>query len=157
MKKWRNNCMAVVVAVLFLGVSLSGCAGSGGKAQTGAAIGALGGAAVGGQLGPKEDRRKSALIGAGIGAVLGYMIGNEWEKYDQERLNHTLETSQSGRSTAWVNPDTGHRYTATPAPAYHRDGRVYRDVEIDGYVDGRRETVHAKAYRNPDGSWQLVQ
>lgn len=151
-----THCLAILVSIMFLGVSLYGCAGNSGKARTGAVIGGLGGAAVGGQLGPKDDRRKSALIGAGIGAVLGYMIGNEWDKYDQQRLSRTLETAPSGHTEAWVNPDTGNRYLATPAPAYRHDGRVYRDVEIDGYVDGRRETLHAKAYRNPDGNWQLV-
>ncbi len=155
MKTTNKACMVFVVAA-FLAAFLSGCANQG-KAEQGAIIGGLGGAAVGGQLGPDDDRRKSALIGAGIGAVLGYMIGNEWEKYDQRRLNRTLETSPSGQTTEWENPDTGNQYMATPEPAYRRDGRVYRDVEIDAHVDGRRETVHAKAYRDSDGTWQLVQ
>ncbi len=155
MKTRLNQHIAVVLTVLFMTAGFSGCGG--GKAQQGAVIGGLGGAAVGSQFGPEEDRRKSALIGAGIGAVLGYLIGNEWDKYDQRRLNRTLETAPSGRTTEWVNPDTGNRYMATPEPAYTHDGRLYRDVEIDGYVDGRRETVHAKAYRNPDGTWQLLQ
>lgn len=155
MKTTNKACMVFVVAV-FLVAFLSGCANRG-KAEQGAIIGGLGGAAVGGQLGPDDDRGQSALIGAGIGAVLGYMIGNEWEKYDQRRLNRTLETAPSGQATEWVNPDTGNRYMATPEPAYRSDGRVYRDVEIDAYVDGRRETVHAKAYRSSDGTWQLVQ
>ncbi len=156
MKTRKQLCAASAAAVLLLVVVLSGCSGMG-KAEQGAVIGGLGGAAVGGQLGPDDSRGENALIGAGIGAVLGYMIGNEWEKYDQRRLNRTLETAPSGRTTEWVNPDTGNRYRATPEPAYQREGRVYRDVEIDGYVDGRRETVHAKAYRSPDGTWQLVQ
>jgi surface antigen len=157
MRKVLNQGTAVAAAILFLCVLVHGCAGGGGKARQGALLGGLGGAAVGGQLGPKEDRGKSAIIGAGIGAVLGYIIGNEWDKYDEERLTHTLETVPSGRTTEWVNPDTGNRYIATPEPAYRQDDRIYRDIEIDGYVDGKRETVHAKAYRNPDGSWQLVQ
>ncbi len=156
MKASRTVWTYFAAAVFFLCVALSGCSGMG-KAEQGALIGGLGGAAVGGQLGPDDNRGENALIGAGIGAVLGYMIGNEWEKYDQQRLNRTLETTPSAQTTEWVNPDTGNRYMATPKPAYQQDGRVYRDVEIDGYVDGRRETVHAKAYRAEDGTWQLVQ
>jgi len=150
-KEW-----AFVTAALFALTFCAGCAGMG-KAEQGALIGGLGGAAVGGQLGPDGNRGENALIGAGLGLVLGYMIGNEWEKYDQGRLNHALETAPSGQCSAWVNPDTGNRYAATPRPAYRRSGRVYRDVEIDGVVDGRREIVYAKAYRRSDGTWQLAQ
>lgn len=141
---------------LFALTVFAGCAGMG-KAEQGALLGGLGGAAVGGQLGPDDGRGENALIGAGIGLVLGYMIGNEWEKYDQRRLDHTLETAPSGQCAAWVNPDTGNRYAATPSPAYQRHGRIYREVEIDGVVDGRHEVVYAKAYRRSDGTWQLAQ
>ena len=145
------------LAAVLLALTLSaGCSGMG-KAEHGAVLGGLGGAAVGSQLGPDDSRGENALIGAGIGAVLGYMVGNEWEKYDQRRLDRTLETAPSGQCSAWVNPDTGNRYTATPRAAYRRQGRIYRDVEIDGVVDGRREVVYAKAYRRSDGTWQLVQ
>ena len=156
MKRRFYKVWVFVAVTLFALTVFAGCSGMG-KAEQGAVIGGLGGAAVGSQLGPDDSRGENALIGAGIGAVLGYMIGNEWEKYDQRRLNRTLESAPSGRREAWVNPDTGNRYVATPEPAYRRDGRVYRDVEIQGEVDGRRETVHAKAYRRSDGTWQLVQ
>jgi len=156
MKRRFNKEWIFVTVALFGFTVCAGCAGMG-KAEQGAVIGGLGGAVVGSQLGPYSNRGENALIGAGIGAVLGYMIGNEWEKYDQMRLNQTLETAPSGQCAAWVNPDTGNRYAATPEPAYRRDGRIYRDIEIDGVVDGRRQVVYAKAYRRSDGTWQLVQ
>lgn len=156
MKKAFRKYLFLGVSALFLGSMLFGCSGMN-KAEQGALIGGLGGAAIGGQFGPGKNRGENALIGAGIGALLGYVIGNEWDKYDQRRLDNTLEYSRSGRSADWVNPDTGNAYTATPSRAYRSDGRVYRDVTIDGVVDGRRETVHATAFRRPDGSWQLVQ
>jgi surface antigen len=156
MKRAFKKGLILGVTTLFMGTTFFGCAGAN-KAEQGALIGGLGGAAIGGQLGPGKNRGENALIGAGIGVILGYLIGNEWDKYDQRRLNNTLEYNRSGRSADWVNPDTGSSYTATPQQAYRRDGRVYRDVTIDGVVDGRRETIHATAYRRPDGSWQLVQ
>jgi len=127
------------------------------KAQQGALIGALGGAALGSQFGPGENRGENALIGAGIGMVLGYIIGHEWDRYDQQKLHGTLEHNRSGARSSWTNPDTGNQYAATPSPAYQNDGRLYRDVEIESYVNGKREIIHAKAYRKPDGSWHLVQ
>ncbi len=156
MKRVIFNGLILLTLAGFLAATITGCANRS-KAGQGALIGGLGGAAVGGQLGPDDRRGENALIGAGIGMVLGYIIGNEWDKYDQRQLNNTLEYRESGNRSEWLNPDTGNRYTATPHEAYRKDGRVYRDVEIDGYVDGRRETVHATAYRRPDGTWQLVQ
>jgi len=152
----QRTCVRGAVLLLALIFGGMGCANSN-KAEQGAVIGGLGGAAIGGQLGPDDDRGKNALIGAGIGIVLGYLIGNEWDKSDQRKLDDTLEYNRTGRSSDWVNPDTGSSYTATPTRTYRRNGRDYRDVEIDGYVDGKRETVHATAYRRPDGTWQLVQ
>ena len=98
-----------------------------------------------------------AGIGAGIGLALGYIIGNEWDKYDQQQLNRTLEYTPSGQATSWRNPDNGASYTATPQPAYSRDNRTYRDVKIKAVVDGNTEYVDATAYRQPDGTWRLVQ
>ena len=155
MKRLRIKRVIIIVAsMLFIG-NLLGCATN--KAQQGALLGALGGAAVGGQLGPEDSRRKNALIGAGIGVLLGYVVGNEWDKYDQRELNNTLEYAPTGNRTEWVNPDNGRDYAATPSRAYQRDGRIYRDVEIESVVDGQRQIVHAKAYRRTDGQWQMVQ
>jgi len=142
------------VAFFFI-AAVFGCANMN-KAEQGALIGGLGGAAIGGQLGPGKNRGENALIGAGIGVLLGYLIGNEWDKYDQRQLSRSLEYNRSGSTTEWVNPDTGNTYTVTPREAYRQDQRIYRDVRIDGIVDGRRETIHAKAYRASDGSWQLA-
>jgi surface antigen len=130
----------------------TGCSGLN-KAQSGAVVGGLGGAAVGGQLGPEEDRAKNALIGAGIGLALGYIIGNEWQKYDEQRLNRTLEYNRTNETTSWVNPDTGKKYRATPVKTYTDDGRIYRDVVIRQEDGSVHET---KAYRNDKGQWVLV-
>ncbi|MEF2144777.1 MAG: glycine zipper domain-containing protein [Desulfovibrionaceae bacterium] len=140
---------ALALAML---VFLAGCAN---KAQTGATSGALLGATVGALT--AGNKVQGAAIGAGIGLLLGYVIGNEWDKHDQQQMNRTLETSPSGQTSTWRNPDTGAYYEATPTNSYYQDNRVYRDVEMKAVVDGKEETVHAKAYRNPDGTWQLVQ
>ncbi|MGE4291697.1 MAG: glycine zipper domain-containing protein [Desulfovibrio sp.] len=144
--------MKKMVLVVTMLVFLAGCAT---KAQQGASTGALLGATVGALT--AGNKVQGAAIGAGLGLLLGYVIGNEWDKYDEQRLNTTLETAPSGQTSSWRNPDTGSYYEATPKPAYYEDNRVYRDVELKGVVEGKDEVVHAKAYRNPDGSWTLVQ
>ncbi len=131
---------------------LTACAN---KAQQGAVGGATAGALIGALT--AGNKVQGAAIGAGAGLLLGYIIGNELDKMDRENISNTLETTPSGQTTTWRNPDSGYYYQATPQAAYYQDDRIYRDVEIETTIDGRTEIVHAKAYRNPDGSWQLVQ
>lgn len=143
----------LISSIMILGLALStGCAN---KAQTGAGAGALAGGLVGSLV--SGDKLAGAAIGAAIGAGLGYVVGNEWDKYDQRQLNRTMESNRSGQTSAWTNPDTGARYAATPQPAYSNDGHVYRNVKIQSTIDGKTETVNAKAYRGEDGEWHLVQ
>ena len=139
----------LLFALLFL---LTACAN---KAQQGAAAGATTGALIGALT--AGNKVQGAAIGAGAGLLLGYIIGNEMDKMDREQISNTLETTPSGQTTTWRNPDTGYYYQATPQPYYEQDNRIYRDIELETTIDGKTEIVHAKAYRNPDGSWQLVQ
>ena len=149
----KNN--AAIFAAALLVICMLFSAGCANKAQTGAGTGALAGGLIGSLV--SGNKLAGAAIGAAIGAGLGYVVGNEWDKYDQKQLNRTMETNRSGQASAWTNPDTGARYTATPQPAYSNDGHVYRDVQIQSTIDGKSETVHAKAYRGSDGEWHLVQ
>lgn len=142
---------SAVLATFLLG-SLGACAN---KAQSGAGVGALSGAAIGALT--SKNKISGAAIGAGIGALLGYAIGNEMDKHDKEQIGKALETQPSGKPMAWKNPDTGVNYEATPTPAYIQNDKVYRDVYIKANVDGQEKDVRAKAYRSADGTWVLVQ
>ncbi len=144
----------VLPGVLILALLAAGCAN---KAQSGAATGATAGALIGALT--SKNKLTGAAIGAGAGLLLGYVIGNEWDKHDNEKLSHTLETQPSGQASGWKNPDTGRYYSATPEPAYTGpDNRTYRDITIEATDDqGQPQKVKAKAYRNPDGTWVLVQ
>jgi surface antigen len=144
--------IASAVLATFLVGSLAGCAD---KAQSGAGLGALTGAAVGALT--AKNKVSGAAIGAGLGALIGYAIGNEMDKHDKEMIGKTLETQPSGRPMTWKNPDNGTQYEATPSPAYIQNDKVYRDVYIKANVDGQEKDIKAKAYRNPDGTWVLVQ
>ncbi|MBG0791463.1 MAG: hypothetical protein H0S80_13305 [Desulfovibrionaceae bacterium] len=150
--------MRTAIAFTLMIVLLAGCTAN--RAQNGALLGSLAGATVGALT--FKNKVSGAAIGAGTGLLVGYIAGNEMDKmdaYDQNRVANTLETTPSGYSTQWVNPDTRTRYEAVPEPPrQYYDGRVERDVTLTARMaDGRTETVYAKAYRQPDGSWQLVQ
>jgi surface antigen len=147
-----NRIIASTVLAAFLASGVYGCAD---KAQSGAGLGALTGAAVGALT--AKNKVSGAAIGAGIGALLGYAIGNEMDKYDRQQINTALETHRSGKPMSWTNPDSGAHYEATPGTPYSANDKIYRDIYIKANVNGEEKDVKAKAYRNEDGTWALVQ
>src|SRR6185295_16748708 len=78
---WKSAAVAVLAGAI--GLSSVGCET---KAQTGALVGAGGGALVGGAIGSLSHSRAGAgaAIGAGVGALGGYLVGNEADKKDQK-------------------------------------------------------------------------
>ena len=144
-----------IVCLSVLALILAGC---GSKAQQGGVVGGLTGALAGSHVGPDDDKHRleNALIGAGIGALFGYAVGNELDKYDRGRIGQTLEYAPSYETSEWVNPDTGHRYQATPYPARENEGRICRDILVDAWIEGRREKVRSRACRRQNGQWELV-
>ncbi|MDR3641838.1 MAG: glycine zipper domain-containing protein [Humidesulfovibrio sp.] len=147
--------MKRIIASAVLSAFLMASVGCADKAQSGAGLGALAGATVGALT--AKNKISGAAIGAGIGALLGYAIGNEMDKYDKEQINKTLETQPSGKPMAWKNPDNGTQYEATPSTPYSYNDKIYRDITIKANVNGEEKDVKAKAYRNADGTWVLVQ
>ncbi|GAB7022199.1 glycine zipper domain-containing protein [Salidesulfovibrio brasiliensis] len=142
-----------ITLILLATLLLPGCAN---KAQNAAGIGALVGSTIGALT--FKNKVSGAAIGAGAGLLVGYIVGNEMDKYDRNQVSHALETTPSGRTHEWRNPDTGVHYRAEPRPAYSNHQRIERDVELTArFPDGRHETVHATAYRAEDGTWRLVQ
>lgn len=151
----KNAILKTAASLMLLLTLLTGCQTT--QAQSAAGIGTLAGATLGALT--FKNKISGAAIGAGAGMLVGYIVGNEMEKADQAQLASTLESTPSGYTDRWVNPDTRTHYEAIPEPPReYRDGRVERDVTIKTHMaDGSSQTVYAKAYRQPDGSWQLVQ
>ena len=82
-----------ILSIAMAGALLSGVS-CGPNAQTGAALGGLGGAAIGGIVGHQSGRGlEGAAIGAGAGAITGGVLGNardererrDYERYREER------------------------------------------------------------------------
>ncbi|BCS88629.1 glycine zipper domain-containing protein [Pseudodesulfovibrio sediminis] len=151
--------MRTLIALLLTVALMAGCQTT--KAQNTAALGSLAGATVGALT--FKNKISGAAIGAGAGLLVGYIVGNEMEKmdsYDRSQVSNTLETVPSGQTRQWTNPDTRMQYQAVPEPPRQdpHSGRIERDVTLRARMaNGEMETVYAKAYRQPDGSWQLVQ
>jgi len=146
--------MKYVIACILTLSLLSGCAAN--QAQTGAGLGGLIGATVGALT--FKNKVSGAAIGAAIGAGVGYVVGNEMEKEDRTRVSQVLESAPSEEPVYWDNPDSNIQYEAVPHRPRRNEGRIERDVTLNATMaDGRTETVYARAYRQPDGTWQLIQ
>jgi len=142
---------AVITLLLCFMAASFGCAAN--KAQQGATVGGLAGATIGALT--FKDKLLGAAVGAGVGVLMGYIVGNEWDKSDEKKLQHTMEHNKSGEVSSWTNPDSGESYTATPSHPYVSENKVYRDVVIKDQKDGH--TVMAKAWRDDKGVWHLKQ
>jgi surface antigen len=142
--------LSVGIVLIFL-ISLSSCAT---KGQTGALGGAAGGALIGQAIGHSTG---ATLIGAAVGAGLGYIVGNEMDKNDRERLNSAYERAPSGQRSSWTNPDSGNRYSVTPQRAYQDPGthQTCRRAEINAVIDGKPQRTYSTACRNSYGEWEL--
>lgn len=144
-----NRILTAALAAMV--IVCGGCAAN--KAQQGAVVGGLGGALAGSLL--AGNKVQGAAIGAGAGLLIGYIVGNEMDKADAAKLSDTLETGRSGKTVAWTNPDTGTGYRVTPQPAYARDEKVCRNVDIATTGTSGPAVVKGVACREPDGSWLL--
>ncbi len=143
----------ILPVLLVFSLSLGACNHQLNKGQSGAGIGAAGGAVLGQAIGGNTE---ATLIGMGFGALLGYIVGNEMDKYDRQQLNQTYERGASGQSSSWHNPDSGNSYNVTPEPAYYPTPESpCRRAEIVAMIDGKQEKTYSTACRNSAGQWEL--
>jgi len=154
-----NRSSRALVAAVLLALVLSACADAGPKT----AIGAMGGAAAGGLIGAAAGGGAEGIIGGVLlGGLLGGAAGNALDQRDREyasRAYHrSLETSQTGTTSTWRNPDSGHSGTITPTRTYESgDGQYCREFQQTVTVGGETEQAYGTACRQPDGSWKIVQ
>ena len=142
--------------------SLVGCATSqeGGRPKT--VIGGLGGAAAGGFLAAAVGGNTAGIIaGSLIGGLVGGAVGDRLDAADRrearEAAQRSLETSRSGTTTTWQNPDSGNYGTITPTRTYQAaSGQYCREYPQTITVDGDEHRGYGTACRQPDGSWEIV-
>ena len=125
--------------LLLLILAISGCASdSGSSSQTGqwisahekTLIGGLGAATAGGLIGAAFHAGPAGVIGGALlGGLLGAAVGDRMDAADKreqaQAAQKALETTPSGKSVAWRNPDTGNNGTVTPdsKPQGRRGGK----------------------------------
>jgi surface antigen len=145
----------------FLVVALAGCVGysaPGPKTQVGAATGAAAGGLLGAALGGEaEGILAGVLLGALMGGAVGNALDNVDRQYAQQNSYYGLESTPSGTTSQWANPDSGHSGTITPMRTWQTDAGSYcREFQQTVTVGGRTERAYGTACRQPDGSWRLA-
>jgi hypothetical protein len=125
---------AVAVLAGAMGISSVGCES---KAQTGALVGAGGGALLGGAIGSLSHSRAGAgaAIGAGAGAIGGYLVGNEMDKKDQKKRD--AAAADSARTSSSAN----NSYQSPPPSRSAVTDGVSRDDVIRWSKDGVKDEV----------------
>src|SRR5262249_51116881 len=93
------------------------------------------------------------------GALLGGLAGNYLDQRDKQMAaqsaQRALESTPSGQTVAWNNPDSGHSGTVTPTRTYQSGSPYCPPDPQSGTLDGKPERSYGTACRQPDGSWQI--
>jgi hypothetical protein len=142
---WKSAAVAVLAGAI--GMSSVGCET---KAQTGALVGAGGGALVGGAIGSLSHSRAGAgaAIGAGVGALGGYLVGNEADKKDQKARD------AAARDSARTSNYNG--YQSSPPPRNAAQAGVTRDNVIQWTKDGVKDEVIIDRIERSGTSFRLT-
>ena len=132
------------------------------KQTIGSILGAGLGALVGSQVGDGKGKLVAVAIGALGGAFAGSQLGKALDDIDRLKANETqqsaLENNRDGVSSTWKNPNTGNSGKVTPTQTVRKESSAEdcRNYEHEILVDGQKEVVKGTACRKPDGSWRVI-
>ena len=131
------------------------------KQTIGTLLGAGAGALLGSNIGGGKGKLAAVAIGALGGAYLGSEIGKSLDYVDRlkagEAEQTALENNRAGVATKWHNPDSGNSGKVTPKPAVQlASGEFCREYQHEIVVDGRSEIAKGTACRQPNGKWRVI-
>ncbi|MBW2705973.1 MAG: glycine zipper 2TM domain-containing protein [Deltaproteobacteria bacterium] len=160
MKISYKKISTLIVVSLFL---FSACAGNNWDENQKTIIGGVGGAAAGGLIASTFGANTAGVLGGAIlGGLIGGAVGNRMDAADRREANRTtyraLETTPSGTTASWKNPDSSNSGTVTPTHTYQaQNGEYCREFEQTITIGGETQEAYGTACRQPDGTWQVVQ
>ncbi|MBL28088.1 MAG: hypothetical protein CMM50_11140 [Rhodospirillaceae bacterium] len=162
MKSIRSIAAVGCIALSVAACQQGGVGGMGSKETVGTVAGAAGGGLLGSQIGSGSGQLIATAAGVFLGGLLGQQVGESLDKADkleaQQAYSRALESSPTGNSTTWNNPDSGHSGTYTPTRTYQTDsGRYCREFKQTVTIDGDTYTDRGTACRRSDGTWEIMQ
>src|ERR687888_2377534 len=115
----KHVCRGTLVATILVAFLLMGCESTGPKAT----VGGLGGAAAGGLLAAALGGKGTGIAaGTILGGLIGGVVGDRLDAADRAKASaaasQALESTPSGQSVAWRNPDNGNSGMVTPVRTY---------------------------------------
>ena len=158
MARLKHACQGTLVSTILVAFLLMGCESTGPKAT----VGGLGGAAAGGLLAAALGGKGTGIAaGTILGGLIGGVVGDRLDAADRARASaaasQALESTPSGQSVAWRNPDSGNSGVVTPVRTYQVPGGQYcREYTQTINIGGEPHHSYGTACRQPDGSWKIV-
>ena len=154
-----NKQVMRTLVVMLAAVVVVGC-GQISNEEVGAIVGAGLGGLAGSMIGDGGGKLVAVGVGTMLGAILGGETGKSLDRADKLALaqaqHEALENGESGSTTAWVNPDSGHSGEIVPQPAYQQaDGTYCREFQQTIIVGAEMQAAYGTACRQPDGSWRV--
>lgn len=154
--------MRLISLLIIISLTLANCADDPNRKQN---IGTVAGGATGALIGSLFGEGTGKLVAVGAGAIVGAFVGNQigasMDKTDaleaERAAQHGLETSPSGKTTTWRNPDTGNSGEFTPQKAHETKHGYCREFTQKVTVAGKTQDAYGTACRQPDGTWKIVQ
>jgi surface antigen len=135
-----------IVAVALGGLALAACAGDAGLTP-GTVTG--GSNAFTGSVPGAPDH----ALATGAGAATAATLDPRDRDVAAAAQLRALQFGEPGAPVSWRSPESGHRGTIVPGPAYQSNGLTCREFSHTVYADGRPQTGRGSACRNPDGTW----
>lgn len=87
------------------------------------------------------------------GALMGGSIGQSMDEIDRTKMSHALDKSP-GKSTDWVNANTGTHYSITPLQKVSVQGNPYcRTYQAQAERGDNKQSFTGTACVATDGSW----
>jgi surface antigen len=154
--------MRKLFSIFILFTLLLGCANDPNRKQNmGTILGGATGALLGSAIGGGDGKILAIAVGAVGGAIIGNQIGKSMDETDKLKLEinaqKSLESTPSGKTTTWRNPDTGNYGTFTPQKTYETSNGYCREFTQQVTVAGKTQNAYGTACRQPDGSWKINQ
>lgn len=140
--------------IIGLGSLLTACNPT--RQDVGTVAGAAAGAYAGSEIGNGGGQLAAIAIGALAGSYLGGAIGEFMNDVDRYNTRQALESSPTGSTTNWTNPETGISYNVTPTNTFSNDKGLCREYTTETILSGQVEVDHDTACRQEDGSWHSI-
>jgi surface antigen len=137
-------------------LSLSSCS-NWSKQDTGVAIGAASGAALGGLFFHGDSKIPAMILSGVAGGILGGSIGRSMDAQDRANMTRAITTTPVNHTATWTNTTTQTTYQVTPVRKYRTNKNRYcREYQTTVIVGGEAKKAYGTACRKPDGQWEII-